>query len=427
MSRTVHRMPVAGFVLQCLLRPRQVAHRLLQVARRPQYYPYKVILYYFLSVAGTLVIAGLQVAFSMVDAPLFSLFFWCLLLTWFGGLGAGIVTSVVSTAVGNFFFLTPLGQMSLNGQSGYFSLLFALMTLTSVYMLSSMQHYAAVQKTLLAKEQKISHQNEMLAAALKKAVHARDDFLAIAGHELKTPITALSLQAQSWQRRYLKHADVEKTRSPKDAWTRQVRGLQRLGTLIDELLDVSGLNREKLELHLEPLDLRDIIEDVVSRYSEIAQNAKSTLTLDLHESVQGSYDRLRVEQIFINLLTNALKYGAGKPVRVALHREKNVAVIDFQDNGRGISEHDQKRIFECFHRSNPDDSISGFGLGLWIVQQVVVACGGSIEVQSALGQGALFRVKLPLEVSLIFMESKKNPIKTLSQSTLTSGHAPGSF
>lgn len=423
MSRTVRRMSAVNFILQCVTRPRHVAHRLFQIARRPQYQPYKVVLYYFLAIAGTLVIAGLQVAFSMVDAPLFSLFFWCLLLTWFGGLGAGIVTSVVSTAVGNFFLLTPLGQMSLNGQSGYFSLLFALMTLTSVYMLSSMQRYAAIQKTLLAQEQKIAHQNEMLAAALKKAVHARDDFLAIAGHELKTPITALFLQAQSWQRRYLKQTDADIKKSPKDAWTRQVRGLQRLSTLIDELLDVSGLHREKLELHPEPLDLRDIIEDVVNRYSEIAQNAKSTLTLDLNESVQGCYDRMRVEQIFINLLTNALKYGAGQPVRVALRREGNFAVIDFQDNGRGISEGDQKRIFECFHRSMPDDSISGFGLGLWIVQQIVLACAGTIDVQSELGQGALFRVKLPLNVSLVFMENKIKAKNKVSRSALASGHA----
>ncbi|RZK22778.1 MAG: DUF4118 domain-containing protein, partial [Hymenobacter sp.] len=228
---------------------------------------------YVVALSGTLVIAGLQLAFSFVEAPLFSMYFFCLLLTRFYGLGPGIVASLMSTVVGNFFFLMPIGTFSWRGQSGYFTALFAMMSSISVAMLASVQRYALAQKKLLKYEQKISQQNEALAQALQKAVSARDDFLAVAGHELKTPVTALSLQAQACQRR-LKKASAGREPDPAvETWGRQVRGLDRLSTLIDELLDVSGINRGHLSLNLESLDLCDVVHEVVARYSDVAADS----------------------------------------------------------------------------------------------------------------------------------------------------------
>jgi signal transduction histidine kinase len=325
------------------------------------------------------------------------MYFLSLLLTAFCGLGPGLLAAAMSTVVGNFFFLMPVGEFSLQGTSGYLTALFAVMSTLSVVVLGSVQRYALVQRRLLNQEQKIAQQNEALAQTLQKAVSARDDFLAVAGHELKTPVTALSLQAQSWQRR-LGKADA--TLTPEravEAWQRQAQGLERLSELIDELLNVSGVNRGSLTLNTEPLDLRELTRDVVARYSDVAVERHCNVSVEAPQPVHGVYDRMRIEQVLANLLTNALKYGAGRPVRVVLKQEAKHAVVTVRDEGRGIADADQLRIFECFERATPDPSTSGLGLGLWIVRQIVDACGGSIGVDSTLGRGSAFTVRVPLE------------------------------
>lgn len=353
-------------------------------------------IYYVFAAGGTLVLTGLQVPLGILEAPLFPLYFWTLLVTSLCGFGPGFVAAIMSSVTGNLFLLAPVGHWSLAGNAGALTALFSVMTSLSVAMMASLQRYALVQKRLLNHEQKIAQQNEALASALQSAVRARDEFLAVAGHELKTPVTALSLQAQAWQRRLLKAEQTGERRSTVEAWNRQVKGLERLTALIDELLDVSGINRGKLELNCEQLDLREVVEEVVSRYSDVLADSKSNVTVHTPEAVWGAYDRMRIEQVLSNLLTNALKYGEGQPVHIHLHKEKGQAVVRVRDNGRGIAPEDQRRIFECFERAEPDPSTTGFGVGLWIVRQIVDASGGTIDVDSAVGQGSAFTVRMPL-------------------------------
>jgi signal transduction histidine kinase len=353
-------------------------------------------IYYVFAAGGTLVLTGLQVPFGVLEAPLFPLYFWTLLVTSLCGFGPGVIAAIMSSMLGNIFLLAPVGDWSLAGNAGALTALFTVMTILSVVMMASLQRYALVQKRLLNQEQKIAQQNEALAAALQSAVRARDEFLAVAGHELKTPVTALYLQAQAWQRRLIRAEQTGERRPTVEAWNRQVKGLERLTGLIDELLDVSGINRGKLELNREQLDLREVVEEVISRYTDVLADSKSNVTVHTPESVWGHYDRMRVEQVLSNLLTNALKYGEGQPVHIDLRKEKDQAVVCVQDQGRGIAPEDQHRIFECFERAEPEPSTTGFGVGLWIVRQIVDATGGSIDVDSTLGKGSAFTVRMPL-------------------------------
>lgn len=356
---------------------------------------------YVVSLGGAAAIVGLQFMLSTVQAPFFVMFFWSLVVVRFCGSGPAFATVIFSAVAANYFLMAPIFHLTLTGQGGSYTLLYLLTGFTSVLMFASTLRYAVAQRELMQQEQKNAQRNEALAAALGNAVRARDDFLAVAGHELKTPVTALSLQAQAWLRRLAKRAqtngaDLPPLPDPTRAWQRQVLGLTRLTTLIEDLLDVSRINRRRLELNPEQLCLRAMLEDVVSRYGEVAHKAHCVVNVVASEPVWGAFDRMRVEQVFSNLLTNAIKYGAGKPITIRLRDLGEAACIEVVDGGRGIEVRDQARIFECFERATDEAHVSGLGLGLWIVRQIVEATGGTIDVTSQVGEGSTFTVRLPL-------------------------------
>lgn len=231
-----------------------------------------------------------------------------------------------------------------------------------------------------------------VARELGEAVRARDAFLSIASHELRTPLSALQLQVDMAARASARAgvgAPVERI----DRIARQVR---RLTTLIDNLLDVSRITAGALHLEPEELELRGVVEEVVSRHEAEARREGSSIQLRACETpVVGRWDRLRLDQTLENLLGNAIKYGAGKPIEVVLDVEGSTAKIAVIDHGIGIPLEHQARIFERFERIVPSKSYGGLGLGLWIVRQIVDALGGRIRVASAPGAGATFVVELP--------------------------------
>jgi PAS domain S-box-containing protein len=228
---------------------------------------------------------------------------------------------------------------------------------------------------------------------LERAVRIRDEFLSIASHELKTPLTALLMQIQSVQRGIgtgpaaLQHAGkLAKA---------YASGL-RLEKLINDLLDVSRITAGRLTLHAERMDLSAAVRDVAENFRETAEKAGSELRMQTNGAVVGTWDRMRVEQVLTNLLSNALKYGSGRPVDVTIERGDEEAIVCVTDHGIGIPAEKQRRIFERFERGVDPRDYGGFGLGLWIAKQVVHASGGSIEVESELGEGARFVLRLPI-------------------------------
>jgi PAS domain S-box-containing protein len=234
--------------------------------------------------------------------------------------------------------------------------------------------------------------------ALQEAVRARDEFLSIASHELRTPLTPLKLQLQGLllqaERGTLLSLPAERIKRMTRAADQAVT---RLGFLIDNLLDVSRINAGKIALNPEPLDLSELTREVVDRHAAEVANARCSITVDAPTPVNGSFDRLRIEQIVTNLLTNALKYGSGKSISLKVSYLSPATVcIQVTDQGIGISSEDQVRIFNRFERVASNSNIGGLGLGLYITRQIIEAHGGKIRVESERGKGATFSVELPL-------------------------------
>ncbi len=234
--------------------------------------------------------------------------------------------------------------------------------------------------------------------ALREAVRVRDDFLSLASHELKTPLTGLSLQLQSLRR--LAATESELPLSAPKVQSRlesTERILRRLGALVDNLLDVSRIQNGKLDFHFAPGDLAMLVSEVVARLEEQARQAGVTLTSHIEAPLEGSFDRLRLEQVLVNLISNALRYGAGSPVEVCLARTAGGARLVVRDGGPGIPEADRERIFGRFEQMASTARAGGLGLGLFIVKQIVEGHRGHVHVESGPeGQGAAFVVELPL-------------------------------
>ncbi len=231
----------------------------------------------------------------------------------------------------------------------------------------------------------------------QQAVAQRDELLSVVAHELRTPLASMKLQIQSLQRnlgRALQGEDSGVQLGAKaDAVERQVK---RLETLVTDLLDLSQLSAGKFTLRIEEVDLLEIAREVCARMTEEATRAQSTLAVHAAGPVWGQWDRARVDQVLSNLLSNALKYAAGKPIDVTVTADGPHAQLTVRDQGIGIPPEDHVRIFERFERAVPGQNYSGFGVGLWICKQIVHALGGWIRVaQSAPGEGSTFEVTLP--------------------------------
>jgi len=228
----------------------------------------------------------------------------------------------------------------------------------------------------------------------QEEVRERDEFLSIASHELRTPITALQLQLQLLQRATHRMSGMPGPLEEKlESLERQTR---RLAVLVNELLDVSRMRLGKLELRYEELDLAEVAREAAGHVEADISRSGSRLAYDLSPS-PGRYDRLRIEQVLGNLLVNAGKFGQGKPVVLRVRTKGELAIVEVSDQGIGIPLEHQARVFERFQRAVPAQNFGGLGLGLYVARQIVEAHGGTIQVTSAAGAGATFTVRLPRE------------------------------
>jgi signal transduction histidine kinase len=233
-------------------------------------------------------------------------------------------------------------------------------------------------------------------AELDDAVRARDAFISIASHELKTPISALQLHIGRLVRASrLGRRELLEPERVVPQLERIDRDVDRLAVQIDGLLDVSRITAGRLELELEDVDLAEIVRTCAGRFVDERAASRSELRVRLAGPIVGRWDRLRLEQIVSNLLSNAVKYGAGKPIDVEATATKDTATVRVHDRGIGIAPEDQARVFQRFERLVSPRQYGGFGLGLWIVRQIAQALGGTIHVQSELGEGSTFVVELP--------------------------------
>lgn len=237
--------------------------------------------------------------------------------------------------------------------------------------------------------------NSRLYQTSLDAVRARDRFLSICSHELKTPITSLKLQAQITKRHFKKSGRLD-PRQVSEMVDNMDQQLNQLARLVEDMLDTARIETGRFSLNMEELDLSELVKEVVARFSPQARNAgvEVGVTADVPAFVCADPDR--ITQVIMNLLSNALKYGDGKPIGVNASIERGRAKVSVRDQGMGIADKDRGRIFDRFERVVSHQNISGMGLGLFISRQIMEAHKGEIHVESMLGGGSIFTIELPI-------------------------------
>jgi len=241
----------------------------------------------------------------------------------------------------------------------------------------------------IVERRRLADENSDLFEGAQEALKSRDEFLSIAAHEIRGPLTALRLGVQS----------LRQGRVPPQAQPQIFKIIERedrkLAQFVDELLDLGRIRAGTLLFTFEPVDLRDVINEVVTRLGAELQQAGSTVEIKAEGRLDGDWDRSRLEQIVSNLLSNAIKFGLGRPIVIALTGSEDRVRLRITDRGAGISREERRRIFEPFVRDTSPRNYGGLGLGLYIVRTIVDGFAGTLTVESEPDAGSTFTVELP--------------------------------
>ncbi|WP_273029093.1 hybrid sensor histidine kinase/response regulator [Massilia timonae] len=264
------------------------------------------------------------------------------------------------------------------------------------------QQRRETRRQMLALEQSRQEQEVLLRELnqtqqeLQRSLKMRDEFMSLVAHELRTPLNTLFLETQMRSLQLKRGNTAAFASQPMEAMIqRDERQIKSMIRLIDDMLDVSRMRSGKLSIRPAQVELMNLLERVVSDLSLQAATTGSSLTLRPHDGVTGCWDEFRVEQVIVNLLTNALRYGCGQPVEVSVERSGDMVRIDVRDQGKGIAASDLERIFEPYERGARNGEPKGLGLGLYISRQLAISHGGELRVTSKPGEGSVFSLVLP--------------------------------
>lgn len=249
----------------------------------------------------------------------------------------------------------------------------------------------------IAGQAAIAIDNARLYDQAQQAIRVREDFLSMASHELKTPLTTLKGFAQLLAR-HINQPELDRERLW--SYANRLQGqMSRMEQLVADLLDVSRIQRGRLDLRPRACDLREIAGEVLARYEEASSERKQRhrLVLAAPEPVGAVVDPSRIDQALTNLITNALKYSPeGGTIQLTVAKQNGHVVLAVSDQGIGIGPEDQMRLFQPFCRSDEvRGTVNGSGLGLHITRQITEQHGGEVTVESEIGVGSTFTIRLP--------------------------------
>lgn len=251
------------------------------------------------------------------------------------------------------------------------------------------------------KEKNYFTQIRKLGEEKDKAVNEikiRDEFLSIASHELKTPLTTMLLKIQgalhSIKNQSLASFSVQNLL---DMLLDTEQQTQRLSKMINDFLNVSVISTGRLELEIEEADLTEIVRGIINNFKEKTLKEGYKINLDAKEKVKANIDKIRIQQVITNLISNALKYGNGKPINIKVYKHNETAEIAIEDQGIGIPSKEQEKIFALFQRAVTNGHYKGLGIGLYISNQIIKSHKGKIKVKSHEGKGSTFTIELPLK------------------------------
>lgn len=280
---------------------------------------------------------------------------------------------------------------------------FSILALTSVFMMAffiwrSAHHNWVVRMNQIEVENKV-----------KQALQLRDEFLSIASHELKTPLTSLSLQAQISKLNLLRdyaHPHALTKEQFLNFLTKMDFQVVRLAQLVEDMLDISRIDSGRFSPVLDSTNVKKLVDDVVEQLQPQIEAAECTVTICVPKPIVAVWDAYRIEQVLINLISNALKYGSKKPIIIEVIKKQKSVHLSVKDYGIGIALENQQRIFNRFERAVSAKGITGLGLGLYIVKQIVESHQGQVIVKSELNQGTTFTVILPIRPMVTELPNK---------------------
>lgn len=256
---------------------------------------------------------------------------------------------------------------------------------------------------LLSEKEKVAHDlnvTRQTEEVLRNAVAVRDEFLSIASHELKTPLSVLGLQLQLMKR----GIGANPGALPPERWDHTLslalKQVNALSKLIEDLLDVSRIENGRLILHLGQVDLNQLVNEVAEQFLPQLTLGHCHLQIEIDRCLVGQWDCRRLEQVILNMLSNVVKYAPGSKAKITAKKHGTNAVIVIEDNGPGIAIARQARLFERFERAVTEPTSSGLGLGLYVVKRIITAHHGHIVLESTPGNGTRFIITLPLRPEL---------------------------
>jgi PAS domain S-box-containing protein len=241
----------------------------------------------------------------------------------------------------------------------------------------------------LARRAALALDNARLYRRAQEALRARDEFLSVAAHEIRGPLTAIHLAAQA----------IRTGKARPEALSNMLavveREDRRVSQFVDELLDLGRIREGRLQLQYQTVSLGEVVRDVARRLDGDLIRSRSTLSVVAEENVVGQWDRFRLEQVVNNLLSNAIKFGLGRPIEITIRTRAGGAQLVVKDRGIGIAPDVLPRLFKPFERGVSERHYGGLGLGLHIVKTIVEAMRGSVKVESTPETGTIFTVELP--------------------------------
>ena len=315
-----------------------------------------------------------------------------------------IVSTLLAVLIAQYYFIPPIGSFQAYSANGSVKLVLSWLCLALIAFITLRLKDVLVQiESERARLKEISEALKVSEIQLKAAIEARDIFLSVASHELRTPLTSVQLQLNMANRLLEMKKDGPYSLRNEEQFRKSIhvslRQTKRIIRLVNDLLNVSLIEAKKLKLELDFFDLAELVQQVVDDFHDELSIVNCNVELHL-QKVEGSWDRLRIEQVLVNLISNAIKYAPDSKMVVSVGSIGDTAQVVVQDQGSGIPPEKQQLIFQRFGRSNNTTGISGFGLGLFIVKEIVVAHGGQIQVESEVGVGSKFIVDLPVNKGL---------------------------
>lgn len=350
------------------------------------------------------------IIFGVIQAPFFSfirpsatLVFMggVVFSSWNGGFRAGAITSILSAGILIFYFTQPYGIevfTQINGISKF--ILFAIEGSLISYIIDEVGRRKELERYKLhIKELKLKNENLYKEnSELKKEIRSRDEFLSIASHELKTPLTSMLLQTQhalhNIRNVSLAHFSIESLLKMLESVENQTK---RLSKMINDFLNISLINTGNLQLEYAEVDLNKLVQGVINEFSHKIKEEQYVVTYVQEDKISGLWDKVRIEQVISNILSNALKYGSGKPVEVTVRNHYSKAQIMIKDHGIGVPKEKQKKVFQLFERGVPQDQYKGLGVGLFITNEIVKAHQGELTFTSRPHHGSIFTINLPIQ------------------------------